>query len=225
MAAIMLLAGGCGERLPAYRYRLTVEVETPEGVRTGSSVIEVRTSKGLGFPGPEAGQFSSSARGEAVTVPLGRRGVLFALLRSPLGQSSATSYASALLPNPPASGSDSAAARANILALKAAAGSARLDPSDYPTLVRFDDLRRPDSVRIVDPADLSGSFGSGVRLIDISVEVTDDPVTTGISRLFPWWDKYLDRHFDGSSTVSDGTPGEPAGYLSSGSFSSEAGKR
>ena len=39
---------GCAaqnEECPPYRYRLTLAVDTPEGVRTGSSVIEVRTFK------------------------------------------------------------------------------------------------------------------------------------------------------------------------------------
>ncbi|MEP0393170.1 MAG: hypothetical protein ABJ205_00340 [Erythrobacter sp.] len=40
-----LLLGGCGAEdvAPDYRYRLTVEVDTPEGLKTGSSVIEVST--------------------------------------------------------------------------------------------------------------------------------------------------------------------------------------
>lgn len=39
-----LALAGCGDPTPTYRYRLTVEVNTPEGLRTGSSVIEVETS-------------------------------------------------------------------------------------------------------------------------------------------------------------------------------------
>lgn len=37
---------GCAaaDSTPDYRYRLTVEVDTPGGLRTGSSVIEVETS-------------------------------------------------------------------------------------------------------------------------------------------------------------------------------------
>lgn len=34
------------DKAPDYRYRLTIEVETPEGVKTGSSVIEVQQSIG-----------------------------------------------------------------------------------------------------------------------------------------------------------------------------------
>lgn len=42
--AIVLL-GGCDGPTERLRYRLLVEVETPEGPRTGSSVIEVRAAK------------------------------------------------------------------------------------------------------------------------------------------------------------------------------------
>ena len=71
-----------GKRYPDYRYRLTVEVETPEGIRSGSSVIEVITKVSSKYSIPNAGSVISRVKGEAVTVDLGKRGVLFALLRS-----------------------------------------------------------------------------------------------------------------------------------------------
>lgn len=46
MVLSALLLSGCGDETPTYRYRMTVDVETPEGPRTGSSVIEVRQSMG-----------------------------------------------------------------------------------------------------------------------------------------------------------------------------------
>lgn len=66
---------GGGKRYPAYRYRLTVAVETPEGLRTGSSVLKVRTQRGSKYAIPNAGWVSSRAKGEAVTG-LGRPGTL-----------------------------------------------------------------------------------------------------------------------------------------------------
>src|SRR3546814_7612883 len=53
-----------------YRYRLAVEVATPEGLRSGSSVIEVQATRGIGLFGPEAGEISLAAHGEAVAVDL-----------------------------------------------------------------------------------------------------------------------------------------------------------
>jgi len=44
-ALVLSLLPGCAfadDAAPDYRYRLTVEVETPDGLRTGSSVIDVQ---------------------------------------------------------------------------------------------------------------------------------------------------------------------------------------
>lgn len=85
-AATMLATSACGDaagkRYPDYRYRLTVEVETPEGIKSGSSVIQVSKKVTSQYSIPNAGSVISRVKGEAVTVDLGERGVLFALLRS-----------------------------------------------------------------------------------------------------------------------------------------------
>jgi hypothetical protein len=41
-------------------------------------------------------------------------------------------------------------------------------------------------VQRVDPANLAASFGPGIRLKRITVEVTDDDVTTGIEKRLRW---------------------------------------
>jgi hypothetical protein len=42
LAAGAAMLAGCGSLFPpSYRFRMTVEVETPQGVRSGSSVLEV----------------------------------------------------------------------------------------------------------------------------------------------------------------------------------------
>ena len=55
------------------RYRLTAEVQTPEGVRTGSSVIETTWDRGLS---------GATVKGEAVAVDLPNGQTLFVLLRT-----------------------------------------------------------------------------------------------------------------------------------------------
>lgn len=64
------------------------------------------------------------------------------------------------------------------------AGGLRL--SAYPMLVTFTDLSDPTSVAEVDPDDLAATFGKGVRLKRITVQITDDPVTTGIEERLGW---------------------------------------
>jgi hypothetical protein len=60
-------------------------------------------------------------------------------------------------------------------------------PFEYlPMLVRFRDLHDPRSVERVDPSDLAASFGTGVKLDRMSIEITDAAVTKGIEAVLPW---------------------------------------
>ncbi|MFT4025920.1 MAG: hypothetical protein QM676_03845 [Novosphingobium sp.] len=180
-----MLLGGCGllGGDMTYRYKMTVEVETPDGPRTGSSVIEVRTHESPAFPGPEAGGERSRVRGEAVAVDL-PAGTLFALLQAENGRG-AEIYAWALLPEPPTKGATPEDRRANLNALRSVAGRAELQRANYPMLVTFRDLSDPTTVETVNPADLNTSFGPGYVLHRITVQMTDEPVTTAIERWLP----------------------------------------
>ena len=82
LALASIALAGCADETPTYRYRLTVEVETPDGLETGSNVIEV--GQRLVRPGsnPASRAISLRARGEAVAVDVAPDRTLFALLRS-----------------------------------------------------------------------------------------------------------------------------------------------
>jgi hypothetical protein len=96
-----------------------------------------------------------------------------------------------------------------------------LYPHEYPLFVRFRDINDATSVEKVDAADMS-ALGPGVNLRRITIRVTEDKVTGGIEKRFPWWDAHKNRHFDGTSTVSeDMTDKNLSAHLSSGSFSTE----
>ena len=89
-------------------------------------------------------------------------------------------------------------------------------------LVTFGDLSDPTSVAEVDPDDLAATFGEGVRLKRITVQLTDDPVTTGIEKRLAWLDNHRTQHLDGTSTVSeDMTTDDLTARLTAGSFSTE----
>ena len=79
-----------------YRYRMTVEVETPEGVKTGSSVIEVRTEQWnswmTGLSNGHNG--SSEASGEGVIVMINDDNALLVLI----GKGSYNDHANYMLP-------------------------------------------------------------------------------------------------------------------------------
>ena len=85
MAGVLAAVAGCAPSV-TYRYRLTVEVETPDGMRSGSSVIEtnIHDTTGNWWALGEARRASSRVRGEAVFVDLGSgRNVVALLARGP----------------------------------------------------------------------------------------------------------------------------------------------
>lgn len=246
--AMALLAGaalalpGCGvagERLPDYRYRLTVEVETPEGLKTGSSVIEVSTAVAGRNSIPTPGAVSHRVRGEAVTVDLGGRGMLFALLRSDDNSDWASNVMFRFAPKVPrAHDADGKFDADSYFEAQFAAMLKQRDPIELPRtfpdqghlkdqparpmLVRFANIADPTTVEKVDPDDLAVSFGQGVKLKRITVQITDDPVTTGIEKRLGWMDAYRKIHFDGTPTISeDMTALALASHMSSASFSTE----
>jgi hypothetical protein len=183
-----------GKVYPTYRYRLTVEVDTPEGLKTGSSVIEVATSRGSEFAIPSPRALSYKVRGEAVTVDLGKRGLMFALLRSEHLSDWASGAFEAMVPSRSIDEEMKiddvyGERRARALALKGPQVVPRWrEPtrSGYPMLVRFTDITNPATIEKVDPDNVAESFGKGVALKRITLERTDEAVTTGIVKRLGW---------------------------------------
>ena len=71
-------------------------------------------------------------------------------------------------------------------------------PSAYPLLVHFRDIRDPKTVVRIDPTEVAASFGPGVKLRRITVQITDDAVTMGIKKRLRWLDNFYDKMLDGS---------------------------
>lgn len=161
----------------ALRYRITVAVETPEGIRTGSAVREVIWSGAQKF------------EGEAAVVDLGKRGVLFALPDSNSGYG--VSYG--VLCNIP-----------EFREHKTLVGTKwTLLPGDYPKLVTFTDLKDPLTMKTLLEIQSNGHcgksgkssiqadhfeehFGQGVKLKEITLEKTNDTVTKDLEKWLPW---------------------------------------
>lgn len=191
----------CGGPTFTYRYRLTVEVETPTGVKTGSSVIEttLQNNHGVTWAPMEARKFTSYVRGEAVFVDLGEGRHVIALLamgkrlqgdpdfRKIVPGSLGVRWwdPAAVLP----SLSDAAGRRAVIEV-----------PSELlPTLVTFRDLGDPATAEIIEPDTFDFVFGPGYDLRRVTVqlvpmgwwplnalELYGVSVTRGIEQRLPW---------------------------------------
>ena len=160
-----------------YRYKMTVEVATPQGLKTGYAVREVTYQKGSGFLFGE-GKPQWYLTGEAVAVDLGGGKTLFALLTGADGDV------------------DSAGRDISHIFRQVGADFIELWPNapkttsprirqPAPMLVTFADIGDPKSVMQVDAENLAARFGAGVILKRIMVEVTDDAVTKGIEGRLP----------------------------------------
>lgn len=178
------LLAGCGLLGGnSYRFKMTVEVETPQGLRTGSSVYEVSAENKVAIT-PGMVDRGWSVKGEAVAVDMPDGQTLFALLKTNAKHNDMVGLSMTALD--PAFKNDIVESAARISSEDGIRSPAKVSPSDYPLLVTFRDIRDPKSIERVDPANLASSFGNGVVLKRITVEVTDEDVTTGIETRLGW---------------------------------------
>jgi len=176
--AALFLAGCTSSE--TFRYRMIVEVETPQGLRTGSSVREVEVWERMddAIIGNKVG---GKVRGEAVAVDLPNGKTLYMLL----GDARWLAHQAIKTP-PPGNGHHHwGVKRARWMRDNKAKGE--LPRERYPMLVTFGDESDPTSVARVDPDDLGATFGEGVELKRITVEMTDDAVTTDIEERLGWF--------------------------------------
>ena len=161
---------------PRYRFRMTVEVQTPEGLKTGSSVMEVVAGKGIAV-GDSSG-VSSAIRGEAVAVDL-LGGPIFVLLTLPDAGGSLQGHIREALLDDPSDSPDGVIADVARLG-RGVAGEYQGDlPRDkWPMMVRFRDIADPKSVERVEP--------EAIGVTRIRLETTRDPVTMAIEKRLAW---------------------------------------
>jgi hypothetical protein len=189
-----LTLSGCGLldtfKDGTYRFRMTVEVETPEGVKSGSSVYQVSVAERLQVT-PESLVRKVTLTGESVAVDIAPGRTLFTLLKTiSFNDSFFLMSLRSLQPNCRRTyGSPEECTIDAMVSRLSKAGPGKpfiVKPDSYPMLVTFSDLDDPTSVERVDPDDLAASFGEGVTLKRITVQLTDDSVTTAIEERLKW---------------------------------------
>jgi hypothetical protein len=184
MVCVLVLAGCAGRDVFTYNAKLTVTVETPSGEVSGSSVTREIASYIYDVFGANA---SFGHTGEAVVVKVTPGRYLFALL----DPRPATDVFADFLPKRPRRQSQRDAFNATYEALSRVRASGPVPVKYYPRLVTFGDVGVPGSVRLVDPQNLAASFGPGVTLKSITLQITDEPVTEGrVGTVLPWLEEY-----------------------------------
>lgn len=196
LASGLLLVGGvalvskCAPDPHQIRYRLTLEVETPEGLRTGSGVIEhiARWNDGI-LRGLGAGPgLAIATLGEAVIVDLGPLGLLLCALTRDLAnhKSQDELLLPAVFPFSEWGGSIENYG-AFLRRLESRQPTRDVPFERLPLLARFRDPTDPMSAERVEPANIATRLGAGVRLRKVTAQITDDPVSPpAIRQKMPW---------------------------------------
>lgn len=192
-----------GGQTVSWHQRLTVTVETPAGEVSGSAVTAVTNTQREGLLElPNSRGVKTAVTGEAVVVEVAPGRYLFVLLDG------AEYWAYAAFRLGRQTDPDALSYEAMMAQLKhrpfdvpaplPLRPAAAYMSNPFPTLVTFDDITDPKTVRRVDPEDLAASFGPGVSLKAVTLEVTKAPVTEGkvegLVDFFNWpqerWSKY-----------------------------------
>lgn len=199
LALASLLLVSCS-KTETKRYEISIEVDTPQGVRSGSAIRQITHRVPPTFPSIGESKARLELSGEAVVVDLGSGQAIYGLL---VGRDRSRQQADwgiwALLEERNSSGERPIDLWPN----SPTTSTPRFD--DFvPMLVTFTDESVPESVTEVDPQDLAASFGTEVSLKRVSVRKTNKRPTDGIEERLPWLDNFperrLDRDFKGSSS-------------------------
>jgi hypothetical protein len=174
---------------PAHKFRLTVEVETPEGRKSASSVVAVHPDRSYTRRG------QTRTLGDAVFVDLGQGKNLVALLAhvdnklvlDDMNYVALRAYGGA------------AGKRVPFSEMSRQTGTVPVKGELIPVLVSFADPANPGTARVVAPDDVEAVLGKGYRLQGMTVEVVPngywpldfggalgEPVTRGIQAKLPW---------------------------------------
>lgn len=204
----------------SWRQKLTITVETPAGEVSASSVSAVSWRKqwirwdGMGW--------NYDLTGEAVVVEVTPGRYLFALLKGVGTTEYMGSVAAASISGREGRVIDGALFDEVRDKRDRAAGVIAVPEGQYPMLVTFGDIARPETVREVDPEDLSAVFGEGVRLQAVTLEITEEAVTEGrVERVLGWLDEVWPNRLDGQRFGTVRAENRLANSLSANSFSTE----
>lgn len=184
---------------PGHKYRLTIEVETPEGVKSASGVMAVFPDRGYSRGG------QTRTRGDGVFVDLGAGKNLVALLAQTDKSVDLDGMNYLALRAYRAAGRE-----VSFNGLSKMTGVAPVTGALIPVLLTFANPADPRSAHAVASDDPEKALGKGFRLHAISVEAVPngfwpldfggslgEPVTRGIEARLPWL-----SHQDDSAAVA-----------------------
>ncbi|QPC93630.1 hypothetical protein [Mesorhizobium sp. INR15] len=203
-----------GPRLLGFRswewhQKLVLEVNTPGGLVAGGSTISASIGMDPEWIPITSGNVHSTIQGESSFVEVLPGRYLFSVLNDHETERAMVSFHF-----------KASATSAQIFSeLASKHGTGFVPYVNYPELVTFDDLSDPKSVKEVDPHNLEATFGPGISLKRIALEVTYERVTDGpIERILKWLPEFCGVRFDQAQSETLSAPNRLANSLSSGAF-------
>lgn len=190
LLAVLVVGDQIRINRPGHKYRLTVEVTTPEGIKTASGILAVVPDRNYNRGG------RTTMRGEAVFVDLGQGKNLVALLAHQQGGKldlDDINYV-ALRAYGAARGS-----RVSFTDIGRQTGIVPVQGELIPVLVSFADPKDPGTARLVASDHAEAVLGDGYAVRGLTAEVVPngfwpidfggalgEPVTRGIDAKLPW---------------------------------------
>jgi hypothetical protein len=192
LLAVLVVGDQIRINRPGHKYRLTVEIETPGGIRSASGVLAVTPDRGYNNRG------KTLTSGDAVFVDLGGGKNLVALLAHPdktidldgINYVALRAYGEA------------GGQRVSFNQMSRMTGVVPVTGALIPVLATFADPADPRTMKILPPDNLEASLGPGFRLQRITAEVVPngfwpadfggplgEPVTRAIRAKLPWLDR------------------------------------
>lgn len=179
-------------------YKLTVNVQTPEGIVSGSTVREVTNTafryKLIKWPNVTN---PADIRGEAVVVDMGERGILFGLMSNDLYRGF------------PVNGASTHRGLKYFNSLDVGEKVELTNKRHWPEMVMFKDINNPKSVYRVDTN----------MIKSVTIEITDEPITRKVRKYLPWLDNYYNQRLDGNRFGTSKSNYPEANQFAAGSFS------
>jgi hypothetical protein len=189
LLAVLFIGDQIRINRPGHKYRLTVEVETPEGLKSARGVMAVHPDRGYSRSG------HTTTKGDAVLVDLGGGKNLVALLAHRDNTVDLDGMNYVALRAYKAAGQN-----VSFNEMSRMTGAVPVTGALIPILVSFTDLSNPATARTVPPDNLAAVLGQGFRLHGMTAEVVPngiwpldfggrlgEPVTRGIEAKLPWW--------------------------------------
>ncbi len=182
------------------KYRLTINIDTPEGVKSGSTVQEIF------YPPADSENIYNPynqgvPRGEAAYIDMGQRGTVFAIMQDPANaRNRIFGLMTTVFPTVPIIHDQSRYQEVLQHYHDLRGVKDEVPPEHYPMFVHFRDIDSPQTIELVYKTKQGSRndmkqveidrfeeiFGQGVKIKDMTLEMTDDPHEWKISSKLRW---------------------------------------